>query len=125
MTVYTPVYRWSLATMFNTLPTGSTIGSAAAIPVRTSTPDEVVEPLQYAVALNGSCVPVSGDPWLVVIAIRATLRESNICASYRNTKPAMATTSTTSFSHAGPERMRIMTGNARSRRGVNEGRIRL
>jgi len=68
------------------------------MPVLTSTPDAVVVPLQYAVALNGSCVPGSGEPSLVVIAIRATLNESNICASYSNTKPAMATTSTTSLS---------------------------
>jgi len=42
-------------------------------------------------------VPGSGEPSLDVIAILATLNESNILASYSSTKPAMATTSTISL----------------------------
>ena len=44
-----------------TLPTGSSCGSAATIPVRTPTPDAVVSPLQYAVAVNLSRAPACGN----------------------------------------------------------------
>jgi len=42
----------SLVAMLITLPTGKSVESEAAIPVRTPTPDAVVDPLQYAVAAN-------------------------------------------------------------------------
>jgi hypothetical protein len=40
-----------------TEPTGSISGSAAATPLRAATPEAVVCPLQYAVALNRRRVP--------------------------------------------------------------------
>jgi hypothetical protein len=43
-----------------TLPTGRIAGSAAAMPVRTPTPDAVVWPLQYAVAENIRRAPACG-----------------------------------------------------------------
>src|SRR5688500_2358585 len=64
-------------------------GSAAATPLRTATPDAVVCPLQYAVALNcrrapgiGRSVPLSSS------ACRDPYRESETVASYKSTKAA-------------------------------------
>ena len=52
------------------------------MPVRTPTPDAVVVPLQYAVALNGRRAPGSGEPSGLVIVCQAALRESSIWLSY-------------------------------------------
>ena len=43
-----------------TEPTGSSVGSAAATPVRGQTPEAVTSPLQYAVAVNRSLAPGDG-----------------------------------------------------------------
>src|SRR3954454_1683899 len=68
-------------------PTGSSAGSAAAIPDRTFTPEVVVVPLQYAVALNERCAPAAGTgPTSAAGPMRRPKRESRIRVSYRNTK---------------------------------------
>ena len=67
-------------------PTGSRVGSAAAIPVRAATPEAVVVPLQYAVASNCSRAPGVGSlvP-SISSACRAANRESETVASYSST----------------------------------------
>src|SRR4249919_4369207 len=82
--------------MLTTLPTGRSVGSAAATPVRATTPDAVVLPLQYAVAAKGIWLPGRGDP-LCASDCQKALRESNISASYKKRKPTTAITSTTIF----------------------------
>ena len=54
-----------------TLPTGRIAGSAAAMPVRTPTPDAVVSPLQYAVAENCSRAPACGNTVVSVTVVHA------------------------------------------------------
>ena len=78
------------------------MGSAAATPVRATTPDAVVVPLQYAVAEKGSWLPGSGG-LPCAIDCQSALRESNISASYMRTKPTTAITRTTSFRHVDRE----------------------
>jgi hypothetical protein len=84
--------------MLSTVPTGRIDGSAAAMPLRTPTPDAVVVPLQYAVALKGSRAPGNGDPSGLVIVSQAALRESRIWLSYINTNPTTAARSTVTLS---------------------------
>ena len=55
-----PLYLGGRPSISTTDPTGSSSGSAAATPVWTATPDVVVMPLQYAVALNASRAPGEG-----------------------------------------------------------------
>src|SRR6476659_6481240 len=79
-----------------TEPTGSSAGSAAAMPDRTFTPDVVVVPLQYAVALNDRCVPGPGSgPTSAAGPSLRPKRESRILVWERNTK-AVTTTSVAS-----------------------------
>ena len=79
----------ALLVSLTTLPTGRRVGSAAAIPVRATTPEAVVVPLQYAVAENGSWLPGRGPPPCAIDS-QNELRESNIWSSYISRKPAMA-----------------------------------
>ena len=72
------------------------MGSAAATPVRATTPDAVVLPLQYAVAAKGTWLPGRGGP-LCASDCQNALRESNISALYMKRKPTTAITSTTTF----------------------------
>src|SRR5918994_4916304 len=72
-------------------PTGRRSGSAAAIPRRTFTPDAVVVPLQYAVAVKRSRRPGAGravssrsSAW------RAAWRESYTVTSYSRAKATAA-----------------------------------
>src|SRR4030095_6617404 len=75
-----------------TEPTGRRSGSAAAIPVWTFTPDAVVVPLQYAVAVNRSLAPGVGTAsasW--GSACRAAYRDSRGVTSYREANAKAAT----------------------------------
>src|SRR5687767_9032568 len=97
--------------MLTTLPTGRIDGSDAAIPLRTPTPDAVVVPLQYAVAVNSSRAPAPGN--VGSRSAEPTPRRSNMLTSYINTKPTMAITVTTSFRPSDREMSgRAIIGNA-------------
>ena len=77
-----------------TVPTGSSAGSAAATPVRTCTPDAVVSPLQYAVAVKCSREPGCGE---AAVSASIAKRASRTVASYTNTKPTTAPRVATAF----------------------------
>src|SRR5215218_2625985 len=91
-----PSLRVPGASTWMTEPTGSSAGSAAAIPDRTFTPEAVVVPLQYAVALNERCAPAAGTgPTSAAGPTRRPKRESRMRVSCRNTK-AVTTSSVAS-----------------------------
>lgn len=92
--------------MLTTLPTGRSVGSAAATPVRATTPDAVVLPLQYAVAAKGIWLPGRGE-LPCAIDCQNALRESNISAWYMNRKPITAITKTPSFRRVEREMTRM------------------
>src|SRR5206468_3897416 len=103
-----PLYFDSSEPISTTDPTGSSDGSAAAMPVCAGTPDEVVIPLQYAVALNTRRSPGEGT---AVISRRPPCRteyfESSVFASYNDTKPPTAMTVTTPFRQNEPEMIMV------------------
>ena len=82
--------------MLTTLPTGRIEGSEAAIPVRAPTPDAVVVPLQYAVALKRSRAPAAGSVGSTMFSGAAS-RESNITTPYSRTNVTHARHMTPSF----------------------------
>src|SRR4029079_14538086 len=84
------VVRVLSVVMVTTLPTGSSPLSAAAMPVRTVTPEAVVAPLQYAVALNCRRAPGTGSVGSTGLALQGHT-ESIVVASYSNTNPVIAT----------------------------------
>src|SRR5712672_3285059 len=86
-----PLYFCGSESISITEPTGSSSGSAAATPLWTGTPDAVVIPLQYAVALNARREPGSGSVDISCrVASRATYFESSAVTSYSDTKPTAA-----------------------------------
>src|SRR6187399_3165165 len=85
------------AATLTTLPTGSSCGSAAATPVRTVTPEAVVEPLQYAVAVNAIRDPGGGGPLSVNSFWMTLYCESKMRISYRNTNPTIKATTAMAF----------------------------
>src|SRR5262245_647035 len=94
--------------MLTTLPTGRIDGSEAAIPVRTPTPDAVVVPLQYAVAVNSRRAPAAGAVGSTTFTEFGSptgfdSRESNTLTSYSNTKPVTAMHVAASFLTSDPE----------------------
>src|SRR5881409_708379 len=91
-----PLYRLSSDSTSTTDPVGSSSGSDAATPLCAATPDAVVTPLQYAVALNASRAPGIGTAVVSrSTACRAAYFESSVVTSYSETKPITATTVTT------------------------------
>src|SRR5262245_37675076 len=91
--------------------------SPAATPVRTPTPDAVVVPLQYAVALKARRAPARGEVGSTAPRAAAASRESNVETSYRNTKPTTHTKVTSSLRHSDREMIRLI-GNARTPRAA-------
>src|SRR6185503_17450346 len=86
-----PLYRSPSRSTWMTEPTGSKSGSAAAIPFRTFTPDVVVVPRQYAVAVKRRRAPGAGVAVLSrSSAWRAAYRESRIVLSYRKANATAA-----------------------------------
>src|SRR5262245_58184690 len=98
-----PLYFVASVVTLRTVPTGSRVGSAAAIPDRTSTPEAVVVPLQYPVAANCRRVPVTGAVGSITAPPAANSRESNVVASYSKTKVATANNVAMTFSPIDPE----------------------
>src|SRR3954471_16277330 len=85
-------------------PTGSSSGSAATIPLWTGTPEAVVIPLQYAVALNAARDPgIGGAAVSRNVAWRAAYLESRVVVSYSDTKAPTATAVTSDFRQKDPE----------------------
>src|SRR6185295_16854371 len=99
-----PLYFCGSDSISTTVPTGSSCGSAAAMPRWTGTPEAVTMPLQYAVALNETRVPGTGRAnvsWSV--ASRAAYFESSAVTSKNDTKPIAATVVTMAFRQKRPE----------------------
>src|SRR5687768_16227142 len=118
-----PLYLVSSVVMLTTLPTGRIFGSDAAMPVRTPTPDAVVVPLQYAVALKVSRDPAAGAvgstaPW------RAALRESIVVTSYSSTNVTIATMVASSLRQSDREMIRFISESVRIRPAA-AGRLRV
>src|SRR6478736_6408354 len=80
-----------------TEPTGRSVGSAAAIPAWTPTPDFVMRPLQYAVATKSVVEPALSGPSTLGSDGRLAPRESMTVASYMSTKPAIVNAVASSF----------------------------
>src|SRR5688572_16482478 len=103
--------------MLTTLPTGRRAGSDAATPVRATTPDAVVVPLQYAVAVKSWREPAAGRVGSTTPG-GASLRESDMLISYANTKPTLATSVTMSLRPTDREMTRPISGSAQTPRAV-------
>src|SRR5438876_5599719 len=97
-----------------TLPTGRMESSAAAIPVRTSAPEAVVFPLQYAVAEKSSRAPGTGALGSTTPAPPHGSR-SKVVASYVSISPPMTTSITRRRCELELERSLFMYESARTR----------
>src|SRR2546421_8974184 len=95
-----PLYLDGSESTSITEPTGSSSGSAAAIPACTATPAVVTIPLQYAVALNARRAPGIGTPTVsCIVACRAAYFESSAVTSYSEAKLHAATAVRMTFRH--------------------------
>src|SRR5512139_1030423 len=90
-----------------TLPTGSSALSAAAMPVRTTTPEAVVLPLQYAVAVNWRRAPGTGVVGSTSFWLHGHT-ESMVVASYSSTNPVTATRVASSVRQVDREIVRLI-----------------
>src|SRR6267142_4831419 len=98
-----PLYLAGSDSTSMTVPTGSSSGSAAAMPLWTATPDAVSRPLQYAVALNASRAPGAGSAVVSRrTAWRAAYFESSAVTSWNDTNATAATGVTNVFRQNDP-----------------------
>src|SRR5579872_2422964 len=106
-----PLYACGRPSSSTTDPTGSSSGSEATTPLCTATPEDVIMPLQYAVALNARRAPGIGSADVsCMVACRAAYFESRIVVSYSDTNATAATLVTIAFRQKEPEM--IMNGDA-------------